>query len=183
MRLIIIAPPGAGKTTQSRILEVNYNLKRISTGEIFRDYFKDHTSWYDYTKTQFENGILCSDELTNDLVNRYLPKDNYLLDGYPRTLPQAEYFNDKLKGSYRPIHIIVDKKVLIERLLSRSLKETRTDNNGGVIQSRLEIYEKQTEPLIPYYRKLGILIEQDGNEKIENISSQLMQKINSSYSL
>src|SRR3989344_708153 len=170
MILIFIAPPGAGKTTQSKLLEDKLNLKRIATGEIFRAYFKDHASWFDYTKYAFENGVLCYDETINDLVKRYLPQDNYLLDGYPKTLPQAEYFNNRLTNLYRAIYIQVEKDVLIKRLYER-------ESNEKTIKSKLEIYEKQTAQLILYYKNLDILIEQDGSGTVENVASELITKI------
>lgn len=186
MRLILVAPPGAGKSEQAKRLVREFNLTYISTGSIFRNHFATHDRFGTYTKAQFNSGILCDDDTTNKLVEQSLPEDNYLLDGYPRTLPQGRFFQASMTKRdlvYRVVFLSVPESVSMGRLLKRKGIEGRADDADAVIRNRFKVYKEQTSPLIPFYKKLGILIEQKGTGELEQIFKELKAKIERAYKI
>ncbi|MBS3167927.1 nucleoside monophosphate kinase [Candidatus Woesearchaeota archaeon] len=172
MKLIIFGPPGSGKGTQAKIISEKLNLKHISTGQIFREYFKNNNSFEAYNKEDYDKGVLAPDRVINSLIKNLLPKNNYLLDGYPRTLKQAEFF-DSISNIDKVIALDVPFHTLKLRLLKRAELEGRTDDNEEVIKNRYKIYREQTEVLLKHYKEKVILIE--GDRKVDEISKDIFE--------
>lgn len=185
MNIILQGAPGAGKGTQASKIADRYGLPHISTGDIFRENIKNQTEIGVLAKSYIDKGQLVPDEVTCKIVEERIHredcKNGYMLDGFPRTIAQAEAL-DKITKIDLVINIDVDHSLLMERLcgrrvckdcgesyhLSRLNGETkcarcggdlyqRKDDNPETVQSRLEVYSAQTEPLIAYYTKKGLL--------------------------
>ena len=212
MRLILLGPPGAGKGTQASSIVAEYGITHISTGDIFRHNIKNETELGKKVKSYLDKGQLVPDELTIDLVWDRLSKDDckkgFLLDGFPRTINQAEALQKGLEERGlkldKVINIDVDKNILVNRLSGRrvckncgetyhidnkpTLKDGVCDKcSGEVIQraydnektvlDRIEVYEKQTFPLIDFYKNLGLILTVDGTLSIEDVFSQIKESL------
>ena len=212
MRLILLGPPGAGKGTQASSIVAEYGITHISTGDIFRHNIKNETELGKKVKSYLDNGQLVPDELTIDLVWDRLSKDDckngFLLDGFPRTINQAEALQKGLEERGlkldKVIKIDVDKNILVKRLSGRrvckncgetyhidnkpTLKDgvcdkcsgeviQRADDNEKTVLDRIEVYEKQTFPLIDFYKNLGLILTVDGTLSIEDVFSQIKESL------
>lgn len=212
MRLILLGPPGAGKGTQASSIVTEYGITHISTGDIFRHNIKNETELGKKVKAYLDNGQLVPDELTIDLVWDRLSKDDckngFLLDGFPRTINQAEALQKGLEERGlkldRVVNIDVDKNILVKRLSGRRVckdcgetyhvdnKPTekegicnkcsgeviqRADDNEKTVLDRIEVYEKQTFPLIDFYTNLGLILTVDGTLAIEDVFSQIKESL------
>ena len=212
MRLILLGPPGAGKGTQASSIVAEYGITHISTGDIFRHNIKNETEFGKKVKSYLDKGQLVPDELTIDLVWDRLSKDDckkgFLLDGFPRTINQAEALQKGLEERGlkldKVINIDVDKNILVKRLSGRrvckncgetyhidnkpTLKDgvcdkcsgeviQRADDNEKTVLDRIEVYEKQTFPLIDFYKNLGLILTVDGTLSIEDVFSQIKESL------
>lgn len=212
MRLILLGPPGAGKGTQASSIVAEYGITHISTGDIFRHNIKNETELGKKVKSYLDKGQLVPDELTIDLVWDRLSKEDckngFLLDGFPRTINQAEALQKGLEERGlkldKVINIDVDKNILVKRLSGRRVckncgetyhvdnKPTvkdgvcdkcsgeviqRADDNEKTVLDRIEVYEKQTFPLIDFYKKLGLILTVDGTLSIEDVFSQIKESL------
>lgn len=212
MRLILLGPPGAGKGTQASSIVAEYGITHISTGDIFRRNIKNETELGKKVKSYLDKGQLVPDELTIDLVWDRLSKDDckkgFLLDGFPRTINQAEALQKGLEERGlkldKVINIDVDKNILVKRLSGRrvckncgetyhidnkpTLKDgvcdkcsgeviQRADDNEKTVLDRIEVYEKQTFPLIDFYKNLGLILTVDGTLSIEDVFSQIKESL------
>src|SRR5688572_17292037 len=165
MRLLLLGPPGAGKGTQGHRLHDAYGIPEISTGDILRAAVRDETPLGLEAKTYMDQGALVPDEviigLARDRLAEADTEPGFILDGFPRTVAQAEALDHMLLESQRPLdHVIsieVPAEELLQRLASRREIEGRADDTDEAIRHRLEVYERQTAPLIDYYRKTGLL--------------------------
>jgi adenylate kinase len=161
MRLVFIGPPGAGKGTQAGRLVKHLGVPHISTGELLREAVQRRTPEGLLAKKHMDEGRLVPDELIIEMVGRRLELADCargsLLDGFPRTLAQAEALDRMLGERNMPLEgaleLSVSEEVLVERLLGRG----RSDDEPEVIRERLRIYRERTEPLLDYYRQQGIL--------------------------
>src|SRR3989344_220334 len=180
MRLTIIGAPNSGKGTQGKLLAEKFGLFYLSTGGFFRDYFSENEAFHDYSKKQFDSGLLCSDATMNGFIKdlfdkRKIPDDNYLIDSYPRTISQGEYFDKLVHGSFDIIFLDVPREVSIER--ARKRLECRVDDLDNVPETRWRIFELETIPLINKYKERGIVIEQNGVGEIGVINNSLEQRV------
>jgi len=203
MRIILLGPPGAGKGTQAKMVAEAFRMPHISTGDILRDNVKRGTPLGRKAKEHMDAGGLVPDELIIDLIRDRLSQPDatggFLLDGYPRTTPQAESL-EKVGGELGwEIDAVVDIEVpdeaLVSRLTGRRMctcgasyhlefnppkKEgvcdacgaklyQRDDDSEGPIRSRLKVYHEQTQPLIDFYGSRGKLVEIDGKQDIDRV--------------
>ena len=207
MKIIMLGAPGAGKGTQAKKIAEKYAIPHISTGDIFRANIKNGTELGMKAKTFMDQGLLVPDELVVDLVvDRVQQEDcanGYMLDGFPRTIAQAEAL-DKITKIDLVINIDVDFSLLLDRLcgrrvckdcgesyhISRLNGETkcsrcggelyqRKDDNPETVQSRLDVYNAQTAPLIEYYTKKGIIFNVVGNTTPEDVYEKVSAKLDS----
>lgn len=204
MKIIMLGAPGAGKGTQAKKIAAKYQIPHISTGDIFRANIKNGTELGKKAKTYMDQGLLVPDELVCDLVvDRVQQKDcenGYILDGFPRTIPQAESLDHALEAIKEAVDYAINVEVPDENILTRmggrracvgcgatyhlayapTKKEgicdtcgaeliLRDDDKPETVQKRLGVYHEQTQPLIDYYSKKGILKEVDGTMDMEAV--------------
>lgn len=183
-RVIFLGPPGAGKGTQAALLSQNCHIPHISTGEILRSSVENETDLGLKAKSYMDRGELVPDQLMLDLVEERLhEKDTlrgWILDGFPRTVPQAIFLEEMLAGMHHQtyncaINLSVPDEILMERLLVRG----RKDDNEEVIRHRLDIYHDQTIPLFDFYRDREKLVIVDGNQPIEAVTEELHRIVQS----
>ncbi|HLC85949.1 MAG TPA: nucleoside monophosphate kinase [Candidatus Nanoarchaeia archaeon] len=174
MKLIILGPPGSGKGTQARLLKRDLKLKHISS-DILRNEIKKKTKLGKIFEKYINRGDLVPDHLINPLIKKHIPKDNFIIDGYPRRVGEAKY----LDNYCRPDHVIfldVPKNALIKRLLKRAKIEGRKDDTLDIIKERFRVYEKETKPVIKHYKNKMIKIT--GNKKPEIVEKELLKILN-----
>ncbi|MFA5523671.1 MAG: adenylate kinase [Tissierellales bacterium] len=212
MRLILLGPPGAGKGTQAVNIVKKYNIPHISTGDMFRKNIKEGTDLGIKAKEYIDKGLLVPDDLTVAIVKDRLTendcKEGFLLDGFPRTVNQADSLDEELKGlSYEldnVINIEVSKDDLTQRAVGRRICKDcgatyhidfnpsrvekicdvcsgeliqRKDDTVETVSKRIEVYLEQTEPLIDYYEKKGILINIDGKQDINKVFEDIVKSL------
>lgn len=175
-RLLFLGPPGAGKGTQAaRICDSN-GMKHLSTGDLLRSEVSAGSELGKEAEAVMNRGELVSDQLVLAIVEsqmKALSCEGWLLDGFPRTVPQAEALEPLLNELKQPIQAVVllelDDAVLITRMLSRG----RADDNESVIRNRLEVYRDKTAPLINYYQNRGLLVSVPAEGSVEEITERI----------
>ncbi len=180
MRLILIGIQGAGKSTQGNLLSEKLGLPYLSTGHIFRELSKEKTPLGRYVKEVMNAGYLIPDDRTLEIVTEYLHrpeyKNGYILDGFPRTLTQAEAFEN---GIDKVIYLKVPDKEALWRLSYREEGE-RLDETLAAIRKRIEQFNQLTKPVLDYYREKGKLIEVDGEKPVDEVFKEILKSIGKS---
>ena len=204
MKLVILGPQGCGKGTQAEMISKELDLVHISTGDIFRDNIRHHTKLGEMAQKIIEKGDLIPDKLTTEIIHeRISHKDcekGFILDGFPRDIEQINLF-EKFQNVDKAIYIHIDDKESIHRISGRRScpeghvyhitsnppkKEgicdvdgkqlyQRDDDKPDVINERLSVYHKLTEPLIKFYENEGVLIRIDGNQDIKKVFSDIIK--------
>jgi adenylate kinase len=182
MRMLLMGPPGAGKGTQAKVLADRLGIPAVSTGDIFRANVKDETPLGLEAKRYMDAGNYVPDEVTNAMVRDRLSEadagEGFLLDGYPRTLPQVGTLDDILAEHGHQLDAVValvaDIDVLVDRMLNRAKVDGRTDDSEDVIRHRQEVYTAETKPLLRVYAQRGLLVEVDGVGEIEEVSERVL---------
>lgn len=182
VRLLIVGPPGAGKGTQATGLATAYRVPAISTGDIFRANIKNGTDLGLRVQKIIEGGGLVPDSLTNELVRDRIAQSDaaggFLLDGYPRTVEQVAFLTDHLAASSAAVdavvQLVVDTEVVVQRLRNRSVEQGRADDTEAVIRNRLDVYARETEPIVAIYRDRGALVEIDGEGSVEEVATRIL---------
>jgi adenylate kinase len=187
MRLILLGPPGAGKGTQAQRLVVKHGIVQLSTGDMLRAAVKAGTPVGLRVKDIMDRGELCPDDIVvaiiGDRIDQPDAKNGFILDGFPRTVHQAEALERMLHEKKLDLDGVVELKVdegaLIRRIESR-IKETlargeplRKDDDPEVLKTRLEAYRRQTAPLIEYYRDKGLLRAVDGMAPVDDVTAAI----------
>ena len=210
MKIIMLGAPGAGKGTQAKKIAAKYNIPHISTGDIFRANIKNGTELGKQAKTYMDQGLLVPDELVVYLGGRRVikkkSKEGYVLDGFPRTIPQAEALDVALEKLGQKIDYAIDVDVPDENIVHRmggrracvgcgatyhleyaptkvdGICDTcgkelilRDDDKPETVKKRLGVYHEQTQPLIDYYTKAGILTTVDGTIDIEDVFQTIVK--------
>ena len=186
MNIVIFGPPGAGKGTQSNLIVKKFNLYQLSTGELLRKEISDNTELGKQISTIMDSGSLVSDNIVGDLTKKYISnriyKNRLIFDGYPRNLNQAKNLDTLLSKHDQKIDIVLKLSVRLEtikkRISERKTLEQRSDDNEEVAIKRYETYEKSTEPVIEYYKKLDLLKVIDGERTIDQINKEISDIIN-----
>ncbi len=166
MRIVFLGPPGGGKGTQGTRLARDRRLLHLSTGEMLRQAVQQKTDVGRLAETYLLAGKLVPDEVMLDLVSKQLAHDDcrvgYLLDGFPRTLVQAQALDEMLAARGTPLSMVLELNVDVEELIRRLESRGREDDRPAVIRERLAQYANRTAPLSDYYRGRGLLREIDG---------------------
>ena len=176
MKLILIGIQGAGKSTQGNILSEKLEIPYLSSGHIFREMAKEKTPLGRYMKETVNSGALVPDDKTISIVEEYLSKaeysKGYILDGFPRTIPQAELFSN---GVDKVIYLRVSDREALWRISGRN--DSREDETLQAIRKRIASFHTYTEPVIGYYRDKGLLIEVDGEQEITEITNEILKQL------
>jgi len=183
--IILVGPPGAGKGTQAKLLQERFDLPQVSTGDLFRYNLQNETDLGKLARTYMDRGELVPDEVTVAMVKLRLSQDDCaggaILDGFPRTLAQAEALDELLADLGGKIDVVpsieVPQDVLVERLLKRAILEGRADDNEETIRTRMQVYEDQTKPLLDYYGEKGLVVPVDGQQAIDEVQEDLVKVI------
>lgn len=207
MRIIFLGPPGSGKGTQAKLLSERQGIPHISTGDIFRMNIKGGTELGKKASEFMNKGLLVTDEITNAMVEKRLQEKDcekgFILDGYPRTVPQAEFLG-KISGIDKVINFVLGDEEIIRRISGRRTcpncgagyhteflrpkKEGMCDKCGAklsqrddekpeVVRKRLEVYNTQTAPLIEYYKGKGTLMEIDALPSINEVAREVETRL------
>lgn len=183
MKLIFLGPPGAGKGTQAKICAEKLSVAHISTGDMLRAAVSEGSELGQKVKSIMDSGQLVPDDLIVDLIRERVKKEDcasgYILDGFPRTVPQAVALDEMLSESENKIDKIIlftlSLDALMSRLSARRNAESRADDTAETQQERLRVYEQQTAPLIDYYRTSGQLVEVNASGTIEEVQAELSE--------
>jgi adenylate kinase len=211
LKVVLLGPPGAGKGTQAARIAEYLEVPSVASGDLFRDHQKRDTELGRLARSYMQRGVLVPDEVTIRMVTEWIETEagdgGFLLDGFPRTLGQAEALDGALSstsGLDRVLYIRVSDEELVRRLTGRLVCRgcgatfhkvsnpppadgacgecggelyEREDDRPEAVGKRLEVYFSETAPLIDYYRKAGILREVDGEQSIDEVGLELMEKL------
>lgn len=177
MRIIFIGPPGAGKGTQAERIIAKYGPAHLSTGDMLRAARDAGTPVGVKANEYMSKGELVPDEIIIGVIEERLAKPDcekgYLLDGFPRTVPQAEALDGMLKKLGTPLDAVIELAVPEEALFTRLAGRGRADDKPEVIRERLVAYRNQTAPLLDYYKKQNLLRPVDGMGSIDDIAARV----------
>jgi len=182
VRMLLVGPPGAGKGTQAVLLSAAFSIPAISTGDIFRANVRDETPLGVEAKGFMDRGEYVPDSLTNALVADRLAQQDcelgFLLDGYPRTLDQVRALDDVLASQGNQLDVVVeltvDPEIVVDRIRGRASEQGRTDDSEDVVRNRLEVYARETAPLIEVYGARGVLVSVDGIGAIDDVTERIV---------
>ena len=205
MRVIFVGPPGAGKGTQAKIICEKFSIPQVSTGDMLREGKKNGTLPAELTALMASGGLVPDAfviDLIKDRTDKADAKNGFLLDGFPRTVPQAEALNKLLESRGMKLDVVialdVPKELLMERAcLRRTDKRTgqiyhlkynpppadldgadlehRSDDQEDVVRNRVDVYEKMTADLLPFYEKAGLLERIDGSVEVGEVTRRILE--------
>ncbi|MGW4248977.1 adenylate kinase [Nocardia sp. NPDC004722] len=179
MRLVLLGPPGAGKGTQAELLSEKLGVPHISTGNLFRTNIAEQTALGREAQQYLDAGNLVPSDVTNRMVEARIGEpdavNGFILDGYPRTVDQAEALEKMLKESGKELDavlsFVVDEDVVVERMLARG----RGDDTEEVIRNRMRVYREETEPLLEHYD--GQVVSVEGVGEIEEVNTRALKAL------
>lgn len=209
MNIVMLGAPGAGKGTQAEKISQKYNIPHISTGDIFRQSIKNGTPLGVAAKSYMDQGLLVPDHVTNNMVKEMLFKDEFkggfILDGYPRTISQAEFFTNALKEEGKKLDMVlnieVDEQDILNRMTGRRVctkcnstyhvifnksKDNvscdkcgnkliqREDDKEETVKKRLDVYRKETKPLVDYYTATKEIRTVEGKGSVDDIFDRIV---------
>ena len=185
MILIFFGSPGAGKGTQADLIAKYFNIPHLSTGNILRQKRLQKDELAKKLSNIMDSGELVPDNILNEIVSNRIENEDcskgFILDGYPRTMNQALFFNSNLESKNlsitKIIDLIVDQDLIIERIKSRSSKENRQDDKDEIIKTRISKYQFETKPLSDFYKNQNSsnYLEINGNHDIEKINQDIIK--------
>jgi adenylate kinase len=189
MNILLLGPQGSGKGTQAKLIRSTYGVAHVATGDMIREIKELPTDLGRELKAVYDRGDLVSDELMIRLIGDRLSRGDtlpgFVLDGFPRTMPQAEALDGLLHQLERTLDVVFafqvpDRQALLDRMVKRAAEENRSDDTPEAIERRLELYERETAPLVEYYRTtrgnvVGIHADRTVDEVFQEIRDTLDQ--------
>jgi adenylate kinase len=187
VNIIVLGPQGSGKGTQAKKIAATYGIPHIATGDMIREMKERETELGAELREVYDRGDLVGDELMIRLIRDRLDRGDtlpgFVLDGFPRTLVQAEALDDLMAELGRPIDVVFDLQVpdrqqLFERLMKRAREESRSDDTPEAMQRRLELYDRETAPLVDYYRSTrGNVVGIHADRSIQDVFTEIQQSL------
>lgn len=184
MNIILFGPPGAGKGTQAEFIVSRFQVVQLSTGDMLRAAVSQGTELGKMAKAVMDAGDLVDDAIILGIIGDRIAEpdcaNGFILDGFPRTLPQAEGLDAMLAEKGLKLDAVIEVRVPDEELFSRIEKRAaetggaRADDNAETLKKRLEVYHSQTAPVLPYYQEKGMLKTVDGLQAIEAVTAEIM---------
>ena len=180
MRIILFGPPGCGKGTQATFISESLSIPHLSTGDMLRSAVSSGSEIGLKAKNIMESGGLVSDEIVLSIVEERIAKhdceNGFILDGFPRTVNQAEKL-DLLLSTNNKLDFVLRIKVDEEEIIKRLIDRAREDDKPDIIKNRFKTYNSETQPLIPFYEERKILFNIDGMQEIEKVSEDIKKVI------
>lgn len=187
MNILVLGPQGSGKGTQAKRIKAMYGIPHIATGDMIREQMELGTELGREVRDVYDRGDLVSDELMIRLISDRLSRGDtlggFVLDGFPRTMPQAEALDELLRELGRGLDVVFDfqvpeRDVLMHRLLGRAREEARSDDTRDAIEHRLELYERETAPLVEYYRSTrGNVVGIHADRGVDDVFREIEQSL------
>jgi adenylate kinase len=183
--VLLLGVQGSGKGTQAKRLASEYGLAHIATGDMLRTAMADGTPLGQRVKPIYDAGDLVPDDLMIDLIRERLSladtEGGFILDGFPRTMPQADALDSMLAEIDRPLTVVLElqvpDEVAIERLRKRAVEEGRSDDTPEAIAKRIELYNRETKPLVSHYRLAGNLVGIHGDRPENEVFAEIQQAV------
>jgi adenylate kinase len=186
MRLLLVAPPGAGKGTQAAKLAAYYKIAHLSSGDLLRAEVAAETRIGRTAAAYLRRGDLVPDELVIEMLTapvlEAVANGGYVLDGFPRTLRQAEEAHrvaQQLEGIelQAVLHLMVSRQELRRRLLARAQREGRSDDTESVIAHRLAVFDTETQPLLAFYAERGLVADINGEQRVDQVFAEIVTNV------
>jgi adenylate kinase len=185
MNILVLGPQGSGKGTQAQRISASYGLPHIATGDMLREAMSAGSELGRRVKPIYDAGELVPDNLMIDLIRERLEQDDvedgFVLDGFPRTMAQAEALDDMLREIDRPVTVVlqldVPEDVCVERLSKRAQEEGRVDDTPEAIRTRLALYRQETEPVIEHHRAQGNLVVIHGDRPVDEVFDEIQDAL------
>lgn len=182
MRVLLVGPPGAGKGTQARRIAEHFGVRHVSSGEILRRHVAEGTAQGHAVAGYLERGDLVPDDLVLSMIGGEVieasEEGGYVLDGYPRTVEQAETAHRLAEQLGVTVHAVinidVEEEELHRRLAGRGAREGRADDSVETSRHRIEVYTEKTRPLLGYYAQRGILHTVDGGRSMDDVTADIL---------
>ncbi|MBL95565.1 MAG: adenylate kinase [Magnetovibrio sp.] len=188
MIIVLMGPPGAGKGTQAAHLSKHFNIPHLSTGDVFRNAMANESTLGEKVKFYINKGELAPDQVVIDIVLQKLDQKVFskglVLDGFPRTLSQAEMFDGELVRKKLAIdlvlNLVVSEQELYKRIEKRANENVtrRSDDNDKILKNRIEIYNRQARAVIDFYRKKDLVFDVDGAQTANLVLTTILNKLN-----
>ena len=187
LNIVIFGPPGSGKGTQSENLIKKYNLAHISTGDLLRKEISTNTQRGALAKSHMDKGELVPDDVIIGMIDSYLDRmgnvNGVIFDGFPRTVAQAQALKELLASYKTSVAVCLNLEVpndeLMTRLIERGKTSGRSDDNEETIKARLAVYDKQTKPVLDFYKKEGVAVNIKGVGSIDAIFADIADAVDS----
>lgn len=179
-RIVILGPQGSGKGTQAMILSNKIDVPALSMGQLMRDEVAAGTELGAIVKKSVDTGILAPDEVALEILLKRISqddcKDGFIIDGYPRNMAQYNVFAEKMTPT-QVIVIEVPREESMDRMLKRAKIEQRPDDDPAIMEERLNIYERETLPVLEEYEKQGLLKRVDGMGTVEQVAKRVEEVV------
>lgn len=182
MRIVLFGPPGAGKGTQGARLAKKLNIPHLATGDMLRAEVAAASELGLSAKAYMDRGDLVPDDVIIGMIKSHLTDGaGMVLDGFPRTLTQAEALDAALEGAGQPldrsVYFKVDQEELVKRLINRATEQGRSDDTPETVLRRMDVYREQTAPVLDYYRSSGRTVEIDGSGTPDDVFERLVTAV------